>query len=94
MLQTMRDETKDGKKTRNSLMHESQLLTHSMLRSQPNLSIMGSSIMKVVSTELECAQNGDFYKWIRRTVCLASTDALYGPYNPFRLNSELESAFW
>lgn len=94
MLQTMRDKTKDGKKMHDSLMNEAHVLTHSMLRSQPILSSMVGNMLNVVSNELDHVQTGDLYSWVRRTVCLASTDALYGPCNPFRLNPELEDIFW
>ncbi|KAF9699632.1 hypothetical protein EKO04_002456 [Ascochyta lentis] len=55
---------------------------------------MVGSMLDVVSTELGHAQSGDLYSWIRHTICLASTDALYGPCNPFRVDPELEDAFW
>ena len=94
LLQTMYDETKGGKKTRSSLMHESHVLTGSMLRCRVNLISMVGDMLDVVSAELDHARTGDLYSWIRRTVCLASTDAFYGPHNPFRLDPKLENAFW
>lgn len=94
MLQTMRKETKDGKKTRSSLMNESHVLTQAMFRSRPNLSVMVGSILNVVSNELNHTHTRDFFSWIRHTVCLASTDVIYGPSNPFRVDPQLENAFW
>ncbi|KAI0902951.1 hypothetical protein F4823DRAFT_637155 [Ustulina deusta] len=32
-------------------------------------------------------------EWVRHHVTLATTDAIYGPYNPFR-EKEVETAFW
>jgi hypothetical protein len=94
LLQTMHDETKGGKKTSSSLMHESHVLTRSMLRSRANLISMVGDMLDVVSIELDQARTGDLYSWIRRTVCLASTDAFYGPHNPFRVDPKLENSFW
>jgi hypothetical protein len=94
MLQTMREETKDGRKTRNSLMNESEVLMRRMFCSQANLSVMVSKVLEVVSKELAQAHAGDLFSWIRHTICLASTDAMYGPSNPFRVDPQLENAFW
>ena len=44
--------------------------------------------------EREATTFTDLYAWARRAFTLAGTDALYGPENPFRWDSELEDAFW
>ena len=36
----------------------------------------------------------DFFAWTRRTVTMCSTQAIYGPENPFTKYPELEKAFW
>lgn len=36
----------------------------------------------------------DFFAWIRKTVTMCSTKAIYGPENPFNKNLGLEKAFW
>lgn len=34
------------------------------------------------------------YGWIKHMIAMVSTDAMYGPMNPFRLNPKIEKAFW
>ncbi|KAI4147283.1 MAG: hypothetical protein L6R39_003169 [Caloplaca ligustica] len=36
----------------------------------------------------------DLYKWVRTAFTVASTEAAYGPKNPFNHQPELEDAFW
>lgn len=36
----------------------------------------------------------DLFKWIRRKFSMASTEAIYGPGNPFKKQPELENCFW
>ncbi|KAL8801097.1 MAG: hypothetical protein Q9182_004690 [Xanthomendoza sp. 2 TL-2023] len=36
----------------------------------------------------------DLYRWVRKAFTVASTEAVYGPKNPFNHNPELEDAFW
>lgn len=36
----------------------------------------------------------DLFAWIRRVFSISSTDAVYGPDNPFRHHADLEDAFW
>jgi len=90
----MQKETENGKKTRSSLMKESHVLMHSMFRSKPNLTAMVGKILNVVSNELHQTHTGELFSWIRHTICLANTNVVYGPSNPFSLNSQLEQSFW
>jgi hypothetical protein len=35
----------------------------------------------------------DLFKWVKRVVSRASTDGIYGPYNPFH-DDEIAESFW
>jgi hypothetical protein len=35
----------------------------------------------------------DIYSWIRNAITVATTDAVYGPRNPYK-NPEVEQGFW
>ena len=35
----------------------------------------------------------DLYSWVHHTITLASTDAVYGPANPFQ-DPKVEKGFW
>ena len=72
---------------------------HQALAPGPHLDEMISSILESVCTYLErlLGDHGeatvDLYDWVRHMVTLASTDAVYGPQNPFQ-EMEVREAFW
>lgn len=36
----------------------------------------------------------DFFRWMKRALSIASTEAIYRPGNPFNKQPDLEDAFW
>lgn len=60
---------------------------------------MTLAMLQEVSISLTAIDHGssdeiDFFAWIRKTVTMCSTKAIYGPGNPFNKYPELEKAFW
>ena len=91
--QSIRD--KDFKRGFLHDMHHRLLAT---LSPGPALDEMNLAMSRNVLSVLD-ALNPDgeilnLYGWIKHTVSMVSTDAMYGPMNPFRLNPKVEQAFW
>lgn len=64
----------------------------------PGLDRMNSTMinnLQISVDKLESQHNFSFdlYTWCRHTISVASTDAVYGPLNPFK-SGEIEPAFW
>jgi hypothetical protein len=62
-----------------------------------DLDAMNENMIKNLETslnELEFCKGGfDLNTWLRHAITVASTDAVYGPFNPYR-NEGVETAFW
>ena len=70
---------------------------HATLMPGPDLDAMNRMMIENLGTVLDAFQDGrevDLYKWSRSTITLASTDAAFGPGNPFRTTPSLEDDFW
>ena len=72
---------------------------HGALAVGADLDRMNESMVESLSRQIEnldlLAQSGPIglFKWIRRCITLASTNATYGPRNPFK-DPAIEQAFW
>lgn len=51
--------------------------------------------LQISIEELQATQNDplDLHNWCRQTMTIASTDAVYGPLNPYK-SKDIENAFW
>lgn len=58
---------------------------------QMNEKVIGFLLRSV--DEVPTAAPFDFHGWCRSAITIASTDAVYGPLNPYR-SKELQDAFW
>jgi hypothetical protein len=70
---------------------------HPALTPGPNLDVMNRIAVLKVAEFLENlashkSQTLKLYKWVRENISWATTEAVYGPQNPFR-NSEILDAF-
>ena len=52
-----------------------------------------SEYMELIKPSIGMSSKIKLAEWVRHHVTLATTDAAYGPHNPFR-NPEVENAFW
>ena len=73
--------------------------TKTALAPGKSLEDMTSAMLQEVFIRLTALDHGaigeiDFFAWIRKTVTMCSTQAIYGPENPFKKHPELEKAFW
>jgi cytochrome P450 len=62
------------------------------------LDVMNRAMIKNLQKSLDDLQNDqnvafDLHKWCRRAMGVASTDAVYGPLNPYK-SEEIQSALW
>jgi hypothetical protein len=62
-----------------------------------DLDVMNENMIKNLETslnELEFRKGSfDLNAWLRHAITIASTDSVYGPFNPYR-NEAIETAFW
>jgi hypothetical protein len=86
----------NGLKTQrsSSIIGDTHFRVHKMLKPGPCLDQMVGVMLQTASEALKDITEVDLFDWTRRTVCLASTDAVYGPENPFRDDPTLEPTFW
>ncbi|KAI0023091.1 cytochrome P450 [Xylariomycetidae sp. FL0641] len=71
---------------------------HSALSAGPALDAMNRRAIQVLSESLNAQAQHEsptinLFQWVRHELLLASTDAVYGPKNPFR-DSEMEKAWY
>lgn len=83
--------------------HPMNMANYVHLLPGPNLDVTIRKMQAALSLlmdQLEEQAEGDeeavvgLYAWVKRSFGLASTDAIYGRENPFRLQPELIDAFW
>ena len=80
------------------LVHETSKGLHAVLAPGSNLDNMNRVMLSIMEDYLNEFGKGestiDLYGWLRPRVTVASTEAIYGPGNPFKRQPELESDFW
>lgn len=74
---------------------------HAAMSPGPDLDRMNEAMLTkfLPETDTFAAAKGqeielDLYKWIRKSFSMASTEAIYGPGNPFAKQPELAESFW
>lgn len=89
-----------GEKGNWGLLSDTSSGMHSALAPSESLNWM-TRVMLTKMTEyvdpLAASKDGeeiDLYKWIRKAMTVSSTEAVYGPKNPFNHDPDLEAAFW
>ena len=88
-----------GKEGKVGVTHETHKGMHREMAAGPNLDRMGKAMLSTLAPFLdewagEGGWEGDLFDWIRPRFTIASTEAIYGEKNPFRLQPELAEAFW
>lgn len=81
------------------LVHDTTKLMHAAMAPGPNLDRMNRSMLSFMAMYFdELAADGassiGLYEWIRPRFTIASTEAIYGPGNPFKRQPDLGDAFW
>lgn len=81
------------------LVHETHRGMHRAMAPGLNLDRMGKAMLGTFAPFLdewavEGGWEGGLFEWIRPRFTIASTEAIYGNRNPFRLQPELAEAFW
>ena len=86
-----------GQDGKSSFLLDITKAMHGALAVGAELDRMNKSMVESLSSRVEdlLAQPGPvgLFEWTRRCITLASTDATYGPKNPFK-DPEVEKAFW
>lgn len=81
------------------LVHETSKSMHAAMAPGPSLDRMNRSMLNIMARYFdELAAHGrpsiELYEWIRPRFTIASTEAIYGPGNPFKRQPDLGDAFW
>ena len=82
------------------LIVEVNKATHAAMTPGPDLSRMSYASTRKFFEALdgldgsEAGQVMDLYTWVRHTMTMAGTEAMYGPQNPFTAHPGLEDSFW
>ncbi|KAL8983471.1 MAG: hypothetical protein Q9205_002302 [Flavoplaca limonia] len=90
----------DGEKGPWGLLHDTSRGMHIALAPSDSLDWMTKTMLTKLEEHIEPLGVGndevevDLYKWVRKGITVASTEAVYGPKNPFNHKPELEDAFW
>ena len=90
----------DGEQGKWGLIPETHDGIYTALAPGPTLDWMNETMLrKLLPFVDELEQRGDtteidLYSWIRRAFAVSSTEAVYGPKNPFNHIAGLEEAFW
>jgi hypothetical protein len=87
------DIIKTRKYARDGVVGEMHSRLHTALRPGYYLDQMVQQVQTTMSEEVVEGDIVNMFEWIRGAVTMASTDAVYGKYNPFRLNRILLNAF-
>lgn len=58
-----------------------------------NRVMLGAIATSLNQTKLECPKQTQLFDWVKAQITLATTDAAYGPSNPYR-KPELADSFW
>ena len=82
-----------------NLAHAVSRGMHDAMAPGPNLDQMTRRVLTVMGPFFdELGEQGEqtvnLYEWIRPRFTKASTEAIYGPGNPFKYDPDLEEAFW
>lgn len=82
------------------LVHETSRGMRTAMAAGPNLDHMHRNMLSIMETyfdELATASEQteiELFEWIRPRFTVASTEAIYGPGNPFKRQPELGDDFW
>ena len=92
-------EDSDGDCHVRGLVADSHERFHKLLNSSSCLKSMSCDIAANIATALSnLASTSDsvvnLSQWMKRTISVASTNAVYGPLNPFAIDSRVNGAFW
>ncbi|CAO1603593.1 hypothetical protein XANCAGTX0491_007175 [Xanthoria calcicola] len=93
------DDNIDGEKGQWGLLHDISRGMHNALAPSSSLDWMTKTMLTKLEEHIEPLRAGtdvgmDLYKWVRKAITVASTEAVYGPKNPFNHDAGLEDAFW
>ncbi|KAL9605500.1 MAG: hypothetical protein Q9179_001306 [Wetmoreana sp. 5 TL-2023] len=94
------NENMDGAKGHYGLLPEISRGMHNALAPSDSLDWMTRTMLTKLQEYIDPLGTGKggmdihLYKWVRRAFTVASTEAVYGPKNPFNHKPELEDAFW
>lgn len=74
---------------------------HTVMAPGTNLDLMVKNMLTLFTISFDTlVTNGkdgievNLFSWMRRHFSIASTEAIYGPANPFKKHADLEQAFW
>ncbi|KAL8999918.1 MAG: hypothetical protein Q9169_001324 [Polycauliona sp. 2 TL-2023] len=90
----------EGEKGPWGLLYDTSRGMHNALAPSSSLDWMTKTMLTKLEEYIEPLGVGkgglemDLYKWVRKSMTVASTEAVYGPKNPFKHKPELEDAFW
>ena len=92
-------EDSDGDCHLRGLVADSHERFHKILNSSSCLESMSCDMAANIATALSnLASTSDsvvnLSQWMKRTISVASTNAVYGPLNPFAIDSRVYDAFW
>jgi len=81
------------------LVHETSKGMHASMSPGLNLDKMNRNMLHIMEEYFnELSAEGeatvDLFEWIRPRVTVASTEAIYGPGNPFKRQPDLGNDFW
>ena len=81
------------------IVHETSKGMHAAMVPGANLDNMNRSMLTIMEgyfNELASEKHStiDLFEWIRPRFSVASTEAIYGPGNPFKREPELGKDFW
>ncbi|KAI4273763.1 MAG: hypothetical protein L6R38_006256 [Xanthoria sp. 2 TBL-2021] len=94
------DDNIDGEKGQWGLLYDISRGMHNALAPSSSLDWMTKTMLTKLEEYIEplgLAKGDlemDLYKWVRKAITVASTEAVYGPKNPFNHDAGLEDAFW
>ena len=94
----------DGSQGKWGFIHDiTQGMHHALAPNSPNLDAMIKvTLQRMLDTLDKLSGTGDsnvgeeieLFAWVRKDFAIASTDAIYGPKNPFSQNPNLQNDFW
>ncbi|RHZ56263.1 cytochrome P450 [Aspergillus thermomutatus] len=90
-LELLREKRHGGEGLHSDVVHAMRPSLEGAGLDRMNEKVIGLLLRSV--DELPTAAPFDFHGWCRSAITIASTDAVYGPLNPYRFK-ELQDAFW
>ena len=80
------------------LCHDISHAMHAKMAPGADLDLMNKTMLSKYLPQLnqveECGIRVNLFEWIRKTFAKSSTEAIYGPGNPFAKQPDLEADFW